>query len=205
MDTKEIARKRILALIDSNEPSDICFEAKMKLRAHTVAEWRQGTLKTYMNYLPQIAKEYKVSTDWLLGVETEEAVPSFISVPIIGSIRAGYPVESYDVENGYVKIPAEMKPAGKLFALEVIGDSMMPLVMDGDKIVCSKNINKANGRICVVTVEGESTLKKIKADNAGITLIPLNPIYKEIHYSPEEAKEKGLSIDGVLVQMIRTF
>ena len=205
MDSRDIARRRIIALIEANEPSYICFEAKFHLKANTVSEWKRGRTTTFMNILPEIAKEYKVSTDWLLGVEAEEVTPTFISVPIIGSIRAGYPVECYDVEGGHVKIPAEMKPAGKLFALDVVGDSMMPLVMDGDRIICSKNINKANGKICVITVEGESTLKKIRADNAGITLIPLNPFYKDIHYTPEEAKEKGLSIDGVLVQMIRTF
>lgn len=206
MESREVARKRILSLIDSKEPSGIVAEAKFHLKANTVAKWRQGTLHTFMDILPLIAKEYGVSTDWLLGVDAEEEVPTFIEVPIIGRIRAGYPLETFQVDNGSVKIPADYKPSGECFALEVVGDSMMPLVLEGDIIVCEKILPaKANGRICVITIDGESTLKRIRIDSDGVTLIPVNPMYKETHFTKLECTKKNLRIDGVVVQMIRKF
>lgn len=206
MESKEIARQRVLSLIDSREPAGICAEAKFKLRPNTVSEWRYGRSSTFMNVLPEIAKEYGVSTDWLLGIEHEVIVPDMIEVPIIGSIRAGYPVETYTVENGSVKIPAGMSPSGELYALDVVGDSMSPVVLAGDVIICEKiPANKADGKICVITVDGESTLKKVRIDRNGVTLVPINPMYHELHFTKHEVVKKGLSVDGVLVQLIRKF
>ena len=206
MESKEIARERVLALIDSREPAGICAEAKFKLRANTVSEWRYGRSSTFMNILPEIAKEYGVSTDWLLGVEHEVIVPDMIDVPVIGSIRAGYPVETYPVENGTVKIPKGMIPSGELYALDVVGDSMSPVVLDGDVIICEKvSTNKINGKICVITVDGESTLKKVRIDKNGVTLVPINPMYNDQFFTKTEVVKKNLSVDGVLVQLIRKF
>ena len=206
MESKEIARQRVLSLIDSREPSGICFEAKFKLRANTVSEWRYGRSTTYMNMLPEIAKEYGVTTDWLLGIETEAVVPDMIDVPIIGRIRAGYPIETFPFDNGIVRIPKDFYPYGEFFALEVVGESMMPLMMEGDIIVCEKRPpNKANGEICVVTVDGESTLKKVLISAQGVTLIPLNPMYQQMNYTKREAVTKKLNIDGVVIQQIRNF
>ena len=206
MESKEIARQRVLQLIDSREPAAICAEAKFHLKANTIPKWRNGTLNTFMNILPEIAKEYGVSTDWLLGVEQETIIPDMIDVPIIGSIRAGYPVETYQVENGSVKIPSHMRPSGELYALDVVGDSMSPVVLDGDVIICEKvSTNKINGKICVITVDGESTLKKVRVDKNGVTLVPINPMYSELHYTKNEVVKKRLTVDGVLVQLIRKF
>ena len=206
MDSKEIARQRVLSLIDSREPSGICAEAKFRLRANTVSEWRYGRSTSYMHILQEIAKEYGVSTDWLLGVETEVIVPDMIDVPIIGRIRAGYPIETFQFDNGVVRIPKDYSPAGEFFALEVSGDSMMPLMMSGDIIVCEKRPqNKCNGEICVITVDGESTLKKLLVDSQGVTLIPLNPMYQQIHFTKREVVTKKLTVDGVVIQQIRRF
>lgn len=204
MKSIEIARKRILSLISGNEPSDICFEAKFKLRAHTVAEWRQGTGKTFMNILPEIAKEYGVTTDWLLGNESTDIYPDMIEVPTVGVIQAGYPIESYELYGDIVRIPKDLAPTGEVYALDVRGDSMLPLVMDKDKIIVEKaTARQANGEICVITVDGESTLKRFHIDSTGVTLTPLNPMYKELHYSKKECLDKNLTVDGILVQVIR--
>ena len=205
MESKEIARIRVLQLIDNREPAAICAEAKFHLKPNTVPRWRNGSLSTFMNILPEIAKEYGVSTDWLLGLD-HDATPDMIDVPIIGSIRAGYPVETYQVENGSVKIPAHLKPSGELYALDVVGDSMSPVVLDGDVIICEKiSTDKVNGKICVITVDGESTLKKVKVDKNSVTLVPINPMYSEVRYTKSEVVKKRLTVDGVLVQLIRKF
>lgn len=206
MESREIARQRVLSLIDSREPSAICAEAKFGLKANTVPRWRNGTLNTFMNILPDIAREYGVTTDWLLGVERDVIYPEMIEVKTVGSIQAGYPIESYPVIGESVQIPADLAPSGEVYALDVVGDSMFPLVINGDKIICEKTDDRrANGKICVVTVNGESTLKRVKIDSTGVTLFPINPMYQEIHYSKKDCAEKHLSIDGVLVQSIRKF
>ena len=197
-------RERIISLIEDNEDSYKEFERKFDLKPGTVSEWKRGRMFNYLDYLVEIADEYQTTTDWLLG-RVDDDTPDFKYVFIIGSIRAGYPVESFENNFDYVKIPTEVSPNGQLYALKVIGDSMMPIVIDGDTIILDKNKDKVNGKICAVTIDNESTLKRVKMDSTGITLIPTNPMYPEMHYSKRIAEEKGFHIDGVLVQMIRNF
>lgn len=201
MDSKEIVRQRVLSLIDSYEESDISFESRMNLRFHTVAEWRQGKGKTYMNYLSEIADEYGVSIDWLFGRRDKDAP----KVPVIGRIQAGYPIESYEGNFGSIILPNDVSPNADVFALEIVGDSMMPIFMERDIIICEKIHNNYNGKFCVITIDGESTLKKLKVDSSGVTLVPLNPLYKEIHYTKQEITEKDIRVDGAVIESIRKF
>ena len=205
MGSKEIARERILHLVDLVYDSYKDFEDELGFKRNTVTEWKRG-VSTFMDKLPEIADALGTSTDYLLGRENASLVPEITYVPLVGRIQAGYPVESFASPKKYIKVPIEIaQNDDDYFALTVVGDSMMPLVMEGDVIILHKNTDQYNNEICAVTVDGESTLKRVRIDSAGVTLIPTNPIYKEIHFSPRKAEEKNLHVDGVLVQMIRNF
>lgn len=205
MNSKEIARERIISLIDTIYDSYKDFEEELGYGKNTVTEWKRG-VSTFMERLPDIADALNVSTDYLLGREAASLVPEVIHVPLVGRIQAGYPVESFESPKKYIKVPSEVAHnENDYFALTVVGDSMMPLVMEGDVIILRKNTQNVNNEICAVTVDGESTLKRVRIDSDGVTLIPTNPMYKEIHFSPKKAEEKNFHVDGVLVQMIRNF
>lgn len=160
-----------------------------------VMRWLEGSMPS-ADKAALVAQYYNTSFD-------ELSPNNDYRVPIVGSIRAGYPIESFEDNQGYVN--SDYMNHGNLFALKVVGDSMMPVVMEGDIIICDRNVDKANDRICAVTVGSESTLKRVRIDSAGITLIPTNPLYKEIRYTKKIAEEMNIHIDGVLIQMIRNF
>ena len=164
----------------------------------SVMRWLDGSMPA-ADKMARISKFYSVRFDGLADDQDD----ADYRVPIIGSIRAGYPIESFPDHQGYVN--SNFRNNGDLFALKVVGDSMMPLVMDGDIIICNRNTANANGKICAVTIDGESTLKRMKADSTGVTLVPTNPLYPEMRYSSKKAEELGFRVDGVLVQMIRNF
>lgn len=167
-----------------------------------VKKWRKGSASPTLDNVDKISSYFAVTIDQLAGNNKKK---SESNVPVIGSIRAGFPVESYEAPEGYVNASSDLINTDNLYALRVMGDSMMPIVMEGDIIICDKASTIVNNKICVITVDGESTLKKIKKDSTGITLIPMNPLYPELHYSPKQCEEKDLHIDGVLVEMIRRF
>ena len=206
MDSKEIARERIIGWIEESFESYKEFEDDLDLKPTTVTEWKRGRSSTFMNILPEIADALGTTVDYLLGHNKN---PQEIKkIPIEGRIQAGYPIQSFKYSDyEYVRVPADEYPSTSVFfALEVTGDSMMPVIMDGDIIICEKPYGKqVRDKICAVTIDNESTLKRVRMDNSGITLVPINPMYKELHYTKEEAEEKGFRVDGVLVQMIRTF
>lgn len=178
---------------------------------NSVKKWKKGSVPAY-DKVAKIAEYFEVPIEYFyqdIAKKNYGTINKILdhgsSIPIVGRIQAGYPVESFDDIEGYVSIPTGLQYSDDLFALRVVGDSMMPLVMDGDIIICNKNVQNVNNKICAVTVDGESTLKRIRMDSSGVTLIPTNPMYNEIRFSNKKAEEKNFRVDGVLVQMIRNF
>ena len=138
MGSKDIARERILNLIGLVYNSYKEFEDDLGFGRNTVTEWKRG-VSTFMDRLPEIADALNVSTDYLLGRENASLVPAVTYVPLIGKIQAGYPVESFATPTKYIKVASEIAQDDiNYFALTVIGDSMMPLVMEGDIIILRK-------------------------------------------------------------------
>ena len=197
-------RERILSLIEGNEESFRSFEEKFGLKTGTVSEWKRGRMFNYMDYLVEIADEYDVTTDWLLG-RVDDDSPDFVYVFVKGYLRAGQPVEEYETDFEFIKLPADSTPEGRLYALRVIGDHLAPVAMDGDLLVIDKEQEKQSGRICLIRFDGETTVRRIKFDSNSMTIFPINPLSKEITLPNSKAIERGFYIEGVVYQLIRKF
>jgi repressor LexA len=119
-----------------------------------------------------------------------------------GRIAAGTPIEAIRDENTTVEIPAGMVGAGKHYALEIDGDSMINAgINDGDTVII-KECNTANdGEIVVALVDGEEvTLKRLKRAKGKVILIPEND-----QYEPREFEPNRVTIQGKLVSLMRTY
>lgn len=208
--------ERLSRLISDNETSISELSRAVGVSRQSVMRWLNGSKPSY-DKLEKVADFFGKPIDYFSTVPTDTSdkfVKKYLEVvkgqivgnvvPVVGSIQAGYPVESFENPEGYVSCPVGKNP-DNLFALKVVGDSMLPLVMEGDVIILNKITDKVNGKICAVTIDNESTLKRVKTDSTGVTLIPTNPMYPELHYSAKKAEELGFRVDGVLVQMIRNF
>ncbi|HET8562673.1 MAG TPA: transcriptional repressor LexA, partial [Candidatus Binatia bacterium] len=75
-------------------------------------------------------------------------------VPVLGRIPAGKPFLSEENIESILTIPNEMG-AGKLFALQVKGDSMIDAgILDGDRVIIKQQGTVENGEIVCALVEG---------------------------------------------------
>lgn len=128
-----------------------------------------------------------------------------IKIPVLGYVRAGIPLEAVEDILDYEEIPPEWTNDGtEYFALTVKGDSMFPYIIETDVVIFKKQNDCENGKIAVVLVNGdEATIKKIRKDETGITLIPFNPMYPKIHYTNEDIQNKPVIIVGVFKELRR--
>ncbi|MEM9065889.1 MAG: S24 family peptidase [Planctomycetota bacterium] len=107
-----------------------------------------------------------------------------MQVPLINSVKAGYPTEFTDLgyparhADDYVRVPDLDDPDA--FAARVVGDSMEPDYREGDVVVFSPARSIASGDDCFARLEPdqESTFKRVyfETDNAGDELIRLQPV-----------------------------
>ena len=80
-----------------------------------------------------------------------------------------------------VSVPADRLPRGASFGVPVCGDSMEPLIHDGDKVLVRLQNTVENGEIAVCIInDEEGTIKKVQRSREGIMLIPLNDRYNHI-------------------------
>lgn len=125
-----------------------------------------------------------------------------VSLPVMGRIAAGVPIDAIQHQTHSVMVPPEMISGGEHYALEVKGDSMIEAgIFDGDTVII-RNANSASpGEIVVALVDDEeATLKRFRRRGASIALEAANPAYETKIYGPDRIK-----VQGRLVGLIRRY
>ena len=125
-----------------------------------------------------------------------------VSVPVMGRIAAGVPIEAIQNHSYDIDVPPEMLVGGEHFALEVRGDSMINAgILEGDIVVIRRGDTADNGDIVVALIEGEeATLKKLRKKGASLALEAANPAFETRIFGPDQ-----VSIQGRLVGLIRKY
>ena len=125
------------------------------------------------------------------------------SVPLIGRIAAGVPIEALEQGPERLGVPGSMLSAsGEHYALEVKGDSMIEAgIFEGDVVVIRRQDTAENGDIVVALIDDhEATLKSLRRKGGAIALEAVNPAYGTRLYRTNQVK-----IQGKMVGLIRTY
>src|SRR5574341_389549 len=121
-------------------------------------------------------------------------------VPVLGRVPAGKPFLSDENTDGLLSIPSDMA-SGKLFALQVKGDSMIGAgILDGDRVIVKQQGTAENGEIVCALIDGEATLKRFYKKDGVVTLRAENDKYRPITVSGGEFR-----IAGKVVGLLRKF
>jgi repressor LexA len=123
------------------------------------------------------------------------------TIPLVGKIAAGLPIEA--VEDQLELNLAEMFMGPELFALRVTGDSMMDAgILDNDYVIIRKQPVANNGDIVVAMIDKvEATLKRFRRKSEmEVELIPENANMEVMTYPAER-----VNIHGVLVGQMRDY
>ena len=124
-----------------------------------------------------------------------------VTVPILGFIAAGAPIEPMTDPNAHMSIPPNFASKTKrVYVLQVRGQSMIEdHIDDGDYVICEQVENANNGEIVVALLKnGMATLKRYFKEATRIRLEPANA-----KMSPIFAKE--VTIQGRVVGLIRKY
>jgi len=124
------------------------------------------------------------------------------SVPLVGRIAAGTPIEALQNRLAEIPVPATMIGGGEHYALEVTGDSMINAgILDGDTVIIKKADSANTGDIVVALVDdAEATLKRLRRRGDSIALEAANPAYETRLYGADRVR-----VQGTLVGLIRRY
>jgi repressor LexA len=190
--------------------------AKIDIATRTVQRWEKGEQVPDSNYLMRIAKVTGVAAHWLLTGEGEMFVRDqqklnvlplptsrykkvqLVSLPLLSSVPGGALSQTFHPDHVDRYITVDNVRDANAFALEVKGNSMAPRIENGDIIVVSPTHEVRNGDICVVRVDEEDTVKRIKIDEQFVHLIPLNP-----EYEPMVVRKRDVSFMWRVIKVIK--
>lgn len=136
----------------------------------------------------------------LMG-STPKAIGPTISLPLMGYIAAGQPLEPHTDPEASFGIASDMLSGKKTsYVLQVKGSSMIDDgILDGDFVVIEKSETAKNGDIVVALVDDNlATLKRFYREGERIVLRPANSQMEPIY--PNDIK-----IQGVVVSLVRRF
>ena len=107
-------------------------------------------------------------------IENDEKI---VSVPLLGKVTAGNPIEAIEMPDEFFSIPVSLIPSKKeVFTLKVSGESMINVgIYDGDIIIVQRQ-NTANNGDTVVAMKEENTVtvKTVYKEKDYIRLQPEN-------------------------------
>lgn len=114
----------------------------------------------------------------------KEGGVSVSDIPILGRVYAGERVWCEEYREGFL-VERILSGRGEgAFALEVEGESMLEAgILPGDYVVVQPSLEVRNGDIAVVSLEGETTCKRLFYEEGGIRLVPENRCMEEVFIS----------------------
>lgn len=126
-------------------------------------------------------------SELLAIVETKSSLASSKrkSVPLIGFAQAGaggyFDDAGFPAGQGWDEVELPAGNNDNSYALQVQGDSMMPLYRDGDILIVEPHASVRKGdRVVVKTTGGEVTAKVLAGRNSdAIELVSLNPAHPD--------------------------
>lgn len=130
------------------------------------------------------------------------AAADIISLPLLGRIAAGTPIEALSDPTRQLEIPASMVGNGEHFALEIVGDSMIEAgILEGDTVVIERADTASHGEIIVALInKQEATLKTLLKEPGRIGLEAANPRYETRYFSTD-----AVEVQGKLAGLIRNY
>ncbi len=140
-----------------------------------------ATIQFHINKLAEkgyIKKSDKANRTIELLVPNEyDENEKVVSVPLLGKVTAGNPIEAIEMPDEFFDLPTNLIPKGKdIFTLKVQGESMINKgIFDNDIVILERVKSANNGDIVVaMTDENEVTLKTFYKEKDHIRLQPEN-------------------------------
>jgi repressor LexA len=158
-----------------------------------------GTVRDHLRAL--VRKGYVELTGRHRQLLLREERPSVARVPLVGRVVAGVPVISDENIEQRIPVPGAWTRKGTFFALRVAGDSMQDAgILEGDQVIVRQRSVAADGDVVIATLDGETTIKRLRTNGSRVMLVAENPRYQSIEIRAEEAV-----IQGVVVGLLRTY
>ena len=118
----------------------------------TMSLYENGKREPDFDTLRRISDALKTDIDYLLGNSSEPRKSGGRRIPVFGSVAAGIPIDAITDIEDYEEISEEMAKMGEFVALRIKGNSMEPMLLQGDIVIVRVQNTIENGEIAVIQI-----------------------------------------------------
>lgn len=199
----------------SNMTQDEFAKTVAKVTYQAVSTWERGERDPRMGVIERISSYYNIPksvlldgtpSDVLRHVQAGGTMPDNLlplhrrMIPVLGNVSAGQPIWADEERDEYVD---DNGATSADFALRVKGDSMAPLIQDGDFVFVRQQPDVRDGEIAVVLSDDSATLKVVYHQPRGLQLVSINPAYPPMIFDRSTSNE--LRILGLAISFKRSL
>lgn len=193
-------KERLKNAMEYRNISQAELSRRSKIPEASISNYLSGGYKAGNKNLALLAQSLFVSIEYLLGLSNDleenndnkkinykdvdyDVIDTTVDIPIVGGVKAGVLIgaednhyETYGVDESIVT------DAQENFIIKIEGDSMSPLFLDKDYILCKTQSDVySNGNLGIVALEDtKPVIKRIYKYADKIILRSENPLYKDI-------------------------
>ena len=169
----------------------------------TISRWESGDIANMRRDKVQaLAKALDVSPAVIMGWDEKEEKKENRIIPVLGRVAAGIPIEAIEDIVGEEEVSKKLGDIQNLFGLKIKGDSMTPMIFDGDIVIVRKQSEAESGDIVIATLNGDDAIcKKLVIYGPTILLRSLNAAYDDIDVTARE----DYRIWGKVIELRRSF
>ena len=203
-ENRELLAKNLHKFLRMKNKTQVDLANDLGLSPSTVSDWFNGKKYPRIDRLQELADYFGVFKSDLTEEKGSLYRTRGYMIPVLGEVPCGVPIEAIEYIIDYEEISEEMAKKGKYFGLKAKGDSMSPMILEGDTLIVRQQESAESGDIAILKVNGdEATCKKIIYSDYGLSLIPLNSSYSPSIYTSDQIIEVPLTIVGRVVEIRR--
>lgn len=206
-DARKVFSDNLQRLLEYHSLNQNDIVERLGVSSATASDWVRGNKYPRVDAMQALANMLDVSMAQLVNENQDDfPLPSNIvpihrrMIPVLGNVAAGQPIWADEEHDEYVD---DNGTKGADFALRVKGDSMSPLIEDGDFVYVHRQPTVRNGQIAVVIDGDSATLKYVYINNDGVQLASHNPKYAPMVYTGDAAAQ--LHIAGLAIAYRRSL
>ncbi len=197
MELKEIIRE----YKNKTGISDSELARRMGVDRSTAMRWSSGSVK-------RLSAETMEKLSSLVGYNVEPLLKGMdiaVRLPVLGYVKAGYDLFAQENYLGEEEASLADRRQGDYY-LKVTGDSMSGVgIMDGSLVLVRQCSQVESGRIAVLLIGDEVTVKRVLYKGNMLILEAANPEYENRYFTPKEIRTLPVQIIGQVLACRTTF
>ena len=175
--------------------SDADIAARTGVSRSTVTRWSGGTVR-------RISGETMRRVSEMVGFNIEPVMKGMninVRLPVLGYVKAGYDLFAEENYLGEEEASIEDAARGDYY-LKVTGDSMNGIgILDGSLVLVRQCADVDSGKIAVVLVGDEVTVKRVVKKERMMILEAANPEVQSRYFTAQEVRDIPVTILGQVI------